>query len=60
MHVEDFLFRLNSTCVDVLDSVAPVKSSELKPKSEPWVDANIRSLRQICRRAEKGSAANFL
>uniref|UniRef100_A0A672RLQ4 Endoplasmic reticulum aminopeptidase 1-like n=1 Tax=Sinocyclocheilus grahami TaxID=75366 RepID=A0A672RLQ4_SINGR len=49
----EFLFRLNSTCVDVLDSVAPVKSSKLKPRSEPWIDDNIRSLRQICRRAAR-------
>ncbi len=51
LSAEEILLRLNSTCVDVLDSVAPVKSSKIKPRSEPWIDENIRSLRQICRRA---------
>lgn len=53
LSAEEFLLRLNSTYVDVLDSVAPVISSKLKPRSESWIDDNIRSLRQICRRAER-------
>ncbi len=52
LSAEELLFRLNSTCVDVLDSVAPVKFSKTKPRSEPWINDNIHSLRQICRRAE--------
>uniref|UniRef100_A0A8C2KHR2 Reverse transcriptase domain-containing protein n=1 Tax=Cyprinus carpio TaxID=7962 RepID=A0A8C2KHR2_CYPCA len=38
--------------MDVLDLVAPVTSSKLKPRSEPWIDENIRSLRPFCRRVE--------
>ncbi len=51
LSAEELLFRLNSTYMDVLDTVAPVKSSKIKPRYEPWINDNIRPLRQICRRA---------
>ncbi len=44
---------LNSVWTDILNSIAPIKCFKLKSKSEPWIDNNIRSLRQICRKAER-------
>lgn len=44
LSVAELLSKPNSTCAEVLDSVAPTRSSKLKPNSEPWIDDNIRSL----------------
>lgn len=43
----------NSICENVLDTVAPLKPQNFKPRTEPWRDDTICSLRQICRRAER-------
>ncbi len=53
LSAEELLFSFNSTCAHVLDSVAPLKTLHHKPRSEPWLDDTIRSLRQICRRYER-------
>lgn len=51
--VEIVLSRLNSTCSNVLNAVAPFRTLQSKTRSEPWIDDSIRSLRQCCRRAER-------
>ncbi len=53
LSAEELLFSFNSTCAHVLDLVAPLKTLHHKPRSEPWLDDTIRSLRQICRRFER-------
>ncbi len=53
LSAEELLFSFNSTCAHVLDLVAPLKTLHHKPRSEPWLEYTIRSLRQICRRFER-------
>lgn len=44
----------NTTCTDILDQVAPLKSLRYKNKSntQPWINDHTRSIRQKCRKAE--------
>lgn len=49
----DELSRFNSTCSNVLNAVAPLRTFQSKARSEPWIDDSIRSLRRCCRRAER-------
>ncbi len=44
---------LFNACSEVLKTTAPLKPKKSKPKTEPWLKDNIRSLRQACRRAER-------
>jgi len=44
--------RFNSTCSDVLNAVAPLKSQRQKSHHEPWIDDSLRCLRRCCRRAK--------
>lgn len=49
---ENFISLFNSSCSAILDSIAPLKQIP-KFKSQPWLDDTTRSLRQICRKAER-------
>ncbi len=51
--MEELFSEFISTCVDVLNTVSPVKTFKPKPRVDPWIDNNIRSLKQSCRRAER-------
>lgn len=42
-----------SSCRTVLDSVAPLKTVQPKPKPEPWFNDRTRAVKQECRRAER-------
>ncbi len=53
LDTEHHFNSLNTVWTDILNSIAPVKCFKLKPKSEPLIDNNIRSLRQSCRKAER-------
>jgi len=53
LSAEEHLTLFNSTCINILDDIAPLKQKTVKPKSEPWLNDNIRTLRQTCRRAEQ-------
>ncbi len=50
----------NQPCKDVLDIVAPLKTKQRKVRSDPWLNDEIRSLRQICRQAERKWKKNKL
>ncbi len=52
LSAEELFSEFNCACVNVLNTVAPVKTLKSKPRVDPWIDDNIRSLRQSCRRAE--------
>lgn len=52
LSAEELLSRFNFVCEKVLDSVS-LKAKYHKPRAELWLDDTIRSLRQICRRAER-------
>lgn len=43
----------NSACRTALDSVAPIKIRQPKPKTEPWFNEATRSARRECRKAER-------
>lgn len=49
----DYLNQFNTISANILNSLAPIKSKEYKPKSEPWLNDDTRALRQVCRRAER-------
>ncbi len=50
----DYLIALfNSSCSDILDSIAPLKYKCPKFKSQPWLDDSTHSLGQICQKAER-------
>lgn len=55
LDVEHHFSLLNMVWEDTLSLTAPFKSfkPKVKSKSEPWVDYSIRSLRQLCRKAER-------
>jgi len=42
-----------STCINILDCVAPFKTLRPKAKKEPWLTDISRSIRRECRRAER-------
>ncbi len=60
MGVDEHLQWLHSACKDVLDIVAPLKTKQRKVRSDPWLNDEIRSLRQICRQAERKWMKNKL
>ncbi len=53
LDAEQHLSLFNTACSEVLNTTAPLKPKKSKPKTEPWLSDNIRSLRQACRRAER-------
>ncbi len=50
--VDQHLRLLNSAWLDSLNVTAPLKPYKPKSKSEPWLNSEIRLLRQACRKAE--------
>ncbi len=52
LSAEELLSEFNS-CVNVLNTVAPVKTLKPKPRVDPWIEDNICSLRQSCRRGKE-------
>ncbi len=51
--VDQHLRLLNSAWLDSLNVTAPLKPYKPKSKSEPWLNSEIRLLRQACRKAER-------
>ncbi|MEQ2230365.1 hypothetical protein ILYODFUR_028533 [Ilyodon furcidens] len=51
--VEDLSVLLNTTCTDILDTIAPVKAEGAKRMFVPWLNEHTRTIRGECRRAEK-------
>jgi len=49
-NTEELLIKFYSACLTVLDSVAPLKIRQPKPRSEPWLNDHICA--RECRRAE--------
>lgn len=41
-----------SSCLTILDSLAPFKTRQPKAKTEPWFNDTTRAVRRECRRAE--------
>ncbi len=42
----------NNRCSNILDLIAPRKRINLKHKTQPWINSDIRELRQQCRQCE--------
>lgn len=53
MNTNDILNGFNSTCSDILDRIAPFITKKPKNTSQPWINEDIRSLKRICRKAER-------
>lgn len=50
----DVLITLfNSTCTNILDSVAPLRMKRTKALSEPWLNDTTRAIRCACQQAER-------
>jgi len=49
----DLISLFYTDCNNILDSIAPFKLKQPKIKSYYWLDDNARSLRQVCRKAER-------
>ncbi len=52
-NADAYLCCFNDTCLNILNSIAPLKAKHPKKRSEPWLNDSIRSLRQTCRRYER-------
>ncbi len=52
MDHEELISYFNSTCVNILDSIAPLKLKCPKTRNQPWLNGESRVLRQKCRQAE--------
>lgn len=50
---DELVERFNSTCTDILDSIAPFGLRRCRCPSEPWINDSIRALRGACRRVER-------
>lgn len=50
---EELMLLFNTSCVAILDTVAPLKFRRPNFKSQQWLDESTRLLRQVCRRAER-------
>lgn len=50
---DEFIAVFNSSCVDLLDLVAPLRIKRPRQVTEPWLNDVTRSLRRTCRRAER-------
>ena len=53
LDTELLLSSFLSTCVGILDTVAPLKAMHPRPRSEPWLNDTTRAARRECRRAER-------
>ncbi|XP_026176392.1 uncharacterized protein LOC113138288 [Mastacembelus armatus] len=52
-HCDDLTTWFYSSCLSVLDSVAPFMTNRPKAKSDPWLNDGTRALRRQCRKAEQ-------
>ena len=52
-NTEELSSWFNSSCRTILDSVAPIKNVQPKPKPEPWFSEETRAARRECRKAER-------
>lgn len=52
LDADEHLSFFNTTCFNILNSIAPLKEKKSKHNSLPWHNDITRSLRQTCRRAE--------
>lgn len=60
LDVDEHWTLLNSTCIDILDTIAPLRPISNKTKTNPWLNDNTRDLRKQCRRNErKWKKANY-
>jgi hypothetical protein len=46
--IDDLVSLFNSSCSNILDTIAPLKLRHPKPKPQPWLNDTTRSLRQAC------------
>ncbi len=53
MGPEELISYFNSTCVNILDYIAPFKLKCHKTRNQPWLNSESRVLRQKCRQAER-------
>ena len=53
LSTEGLVTMFNSTCSDILDSVAPFKKRGAKARTQPWWNNVTHTLRQECRNAER-------
>lgn len=53
LDADQHLGLLNSSWLNALNETAPLKPYKPKPKYEPWLNEDIRQLRQACRKAER-------
>ncbi|KAF7648167.1 hypothetical protein LDENG_00161050 [Lucifuga dentata] len=51
--VDELLNVFNSTCVNILDSIAPVRDKRLKSSFLPWLNEDLRHLKRQCRKAKR-------
>ncbi|XP_041802630.1 uncharacterized protein LOC121613344 [Chelmon rostratus] len=50
---EELTTLFNSTCSNILNSIAPLRISRPKAHHEPWITDSVRALRRSCRCAER-------
>lgn len=50
---DELISCFSSTCINILDKIAPLKPRRSKPNSEPWINDLTRAARQKCRKAER-------
>ena len=51
--VEDHLSVFNNSCLNILDSIAPVRLKRPKPSFTPWMSEDLRILKRQSRKAER-------
>ena len=51
--VDELVCGFNSSCTNILDSIAPVRLKVLKPHSLPWLNEELGILKRQCRMAER-------
>ncbi len=51
LNTDDLTSLFYSTCQNILDTVAPVRTVQPKPKVQPWLNDVTRAVRTECRRA---------
>ncbi len=52
LNTDDLTSLFYSTCQNILDTVAPVRTVQPKPKVQPWLNDVTHAVRTECRRAE--------
>ncbi|XP_034562467.1 uncharacterized protein LOC117829052, partial [Notolabrus celidotus] len=52
-NTEELSSWFDSSCLTILDSVAPLKAVKPRAKSEPWLNEDTRATRRECRKAER-------